>query len=470
MKRPSSRSEGLLGPLFSSPAVEQELSDESLLRAMLQAEAALALASAKCGVVPSDAAELIQRTCDRGDFDVAELGAAGGGAGNPVVPLVRSIVAQVPETAKPWVHYGATSQDILDTALMLLAQRAGRVVVADLTSAMTAIAALTIAHRGTVMLGRTLGQQAVVTTFGMKAANWLVGLDAARARLAAAVANDLAVQLGGAAGTLGVFGAVGVDVLREFAYALGLAQPVVPWHTERQRILGFAATLGEVTAAAGKLALDVELLAQTEIGEVYEGGGTSHGTSSAMPHKRNPVDAVLVRAAAYRTPGLVATLFAASQHEQERAAGAWHAEWAPLLELMSVTGGAIARTALMVAAIEVDAERMRENLDQTGGLVMAEQLTALLAPTLGRSNASDAVARCCEVARRSGRHLRDVALGDDDVRSHLSAVQIDQALDARGALGAIDGLIDRALAQCSSVPAQENHESQESQESQESGA
>lgn len=298
------------------------------------------------------------------------------------------------------------------------------------------------------MVGRTLGQQAVVTTFGMKTAGWLVALDTARRRLVATLENQLAVQLGGAAGTLGVFGAAAVDVLREFAAQVGLAEPSVPWHTNRQRILEFSAVLGELVAAAGKLALDVELLAQTEIGELYEGGGAAHGTSSAMPHKRNPVDAVLIRSAAYRTPGLIATMFAASQHEQERAAGAWHAEWETLLALIRVTGGAIARTSRLVAAIEVDDARMRENLDVTGGLVMAEQLTAALAPALGRSAAADVVARCCEHASRSGRHLRDVALADDDVRSHLSAAQIDQALDPQGALNAIGHLIDRALAQC----------------------
>ena len=255
MKRPSSRSDGLLGPLFSSPAVEQRVSDESLLHAMLLAEVALARASAICGVVPQDAAKLIEHRCEHGEFDVDQLGVAGEAAGNPVVPLVRAIVEQVPESAKPWVHFGATSQDILDTALMLVAQRAVQIVLADLSSAIGQLASLTAAHRGSVMVGRTLGQQAVVTTFGMKAAGWLVSLDAARNSLRISLESDLAVQLGGAAGTLGVFGSAGADVLREFAAAMGLARPIVPWHTDRQRVLRFAAALGEVVAAAGKLAL-----------------------------------------------------------------------------------------------------------------------------------------------------------------------------------------------------------------------
>jgi 3-carboxy-cis,cis-muconate cycloisomerase len=447
MRQPSSSSEGLLGPLFSSPDVEQELSDTALLHALLRAESALAAAAAQCGIVPSDAAEAIENACRDGIFDLAALGAQGESAGNPVVPLVRALVAQVPESAKPWVHYGATSQDILDTALMLLARNAGRLVVAEAASAVGAAAALADAHRGAVMLGRTLGQQAVVTTFGLKAASWLTALDAGGSRLASALENEVAVQLGGAAGTLGVLGSGGPDVARAFAAALGLVAPPLPWHTDRQRILALAAALGGVVAAAGKVALDVELLAQTEIGEVAEGGDAAHGGSSAMPHKRNPIDSVLVRAAAYRAPGLVVTLFSASQHELERAAGAWHAEWAPLRGLLSLAGGALTRVARLIPNLVVDTDRMREDVENTRGLVMAEQLTARLAPMLGRTAASDVIARCCEHARRSGRHLRDVALADDTVRSHLSAAQIDATLDPRAALGAVDRLIDNAVAQ-----------------------
>jgi 3-carboxy-cis,cis-muconate cycloisomerase len=234
-------------------------------------------------------------------------------------------------------------------------------------------------------------------------------------------------------------------VLRRIAARLGLAEPANPWHTDRQRVLDLAAALGALIAATGKVALDVELLAQAEVGEVSE-GGAGHGTSSAMPHKRNPIDAALVRSASYRAPGLVATLYGASQHENERAAGAWHAEWQPLRELLSVAGGALSRTARMLENLDVHVERMFEDVDATRGLVMAEQLASRLAPLVGRVVALDTVARCCDNAVSSGRPLRDVALADDVVRTHLSAVEIADALDPEHALEAVPALIDRALA------------------------
>jgi 3-carboxy-cis,cis-muconate cycloisomerase len=445
MKQPSSNSEGLLGSLFSSPAVDAELSDDALLRAMLDAEAALALASAEAGLVPTEAAGEIEQVCRRGDFELAQLGVQAEAAGNPAAPLSRAIVERVSAAAKPWVHHGATSQDILDTALMLLAQRAGRAIVVGAAATVASCAELAEQHRHTVMLARTLGQPAVVTTFGLKAAGWLVALDSAGARLALVLEQRIAVQLGGSAGTLGVFGAAGPEVLRRIAARLGLAEPAMPWHTDRQRVLDLAAALGALIAATGKVALDVELLAQAEVGEVSE-GGAGHGTSSAMPHKRNPIDAALVRSASYRAPGLVATLYGASQHENERAAGAWHAEWQPLRELLSVAGGALSRTARMLENLDVHVERMFEDVDATRGLVMAEQLASRLAPLVGRVVALDTVARCCDNAVSSGRPLRDVALADDVVRTHLSAVEIADALDPEHALEAVPALIDRALA------------------------
>jgi len=258
MRQPSSSSEGLLGSLFSSPTVEAALSDDALLRAMLEAEAALASVSADVGLVPSAAAEEIEKACQHGDFDLVHLGVQAESAGNPAAPLSRALVQSVSEVARPWVHHGATSQDILDTALMLLARRAGREILVAATAAADRCAELAEQHRHTVMLARTLGQPAVVTTFGLKAARWLVALDGAGARLAAVLDQGLAVQLGGAAGTLGVFGTTGPEVLRRFATRLGLAEPALPWHTDRQRVLDLAAALGALVAATGKVALDVE--------------------------------------------------------------------------------------------------------------------------------------------------------------------------------------------------------------------
>jgi 3-carboxy-cis,cis-muconate cycloisomerase len=301
-------------------------------------------------------------------------------------------------------------------------------------------------HRDTIMLARTLGQAAAPTTLGLKAAGWLTAVDSAVARLLDVTGSRLAVQLGGAAGTLGVLGDAGPHIVQLLAEQLRLAAPALPWHTDRQRVLELASALGSVVDAVGKVGLDVELLAQTGIAEVAEGGGPSHGGSSAMPHKQNPVDAVLVRSAAYRAPGLVATLFGAAQQEHERAAGAWHAEWQPLRELLSITGGAVARTSAMLAGLDVRVDRMRAAVEAAGGLIMAEQLAAKLMPILGRSAAQALVGACCARAVEQGRDLRDVAKEDAEIGPLLSAVEVDDALDVRTSLRAVHALIDAALA------------------------
>jgi 3-carboxy-cis,cis-muconate cycloisomerase len=446
MKQPSSRSDGLLDALFTSPQVEQELSDAALLGAMLEVEAALAQAEADAGVVPGAAAAAISSACVNASFDLAELGAAAVDSGNPVVPLVRAIVAVVPESAKAWVHHGATSQDVVDSALMLVAHRAGEVVLRDASAVAALCGELADRHRDSVMLARTLGQAAAPTTFGVKAAGWLVAVDSVAVRLRDVVESRLAVQLGGAAGTLGVLGDAGPRVVRLLAERLGLQAPVLPWHTDRQRILELAGALGGVVAAVGKIGLDVELLAQTGIDEVREGGGPSHGGSSAMPHKQNPVDSVLVRSAAYRAPGLVATLFATAQQEHERAAGAWHAEWQPLRSLLSIAGGAVARTSVMLAGLDVRTDRMRSAVEAAGGLVMAEHLAAKLMPVLGRWAAQALVGECCARAVDQGRDLRDVAKENSGIGQLLSAAEVDEALDIGTGLRAVQALIDAALA------------------------
>jgi 3-carboxy-cis,cis-muconate cycloisomerase len=439
----------LFGPLFADPGVERELSDVAMLGAMLEVESTLAHVQADLGIIPIDAAEAIANVCRAGAFDLGELGRQADASGNPVVPLVKAIGAQLPVDAAGWLHRGATSQDVLDTALMLTARRAVRVLRAHLRVGADVAFELSTAHRDSVMVARTLGQQAAPTTFGLKAAGWLVALDAAEAGLATAD-DALAVQFGGAVGNLGALGEPGLAVLAGLATALGLAEPTLPWHTDRGRVLGLAAALGSACAALGKIGLDVVLLAQSEVGEVSEGaaggeglaGGAGRGGSSAMPHKHNPVDAILVRSAAMRAPGLVSTLLLTSQQEHERGAGGWHGEWLPLRELLSVTGGAASRSRRMLAGMEVHTDRMRANLEATGGRLMAEHAAAALAPALGRAAAHDVVARC--LAR--GGNLRDVLLADDDVRAHLEQQQLDGLLDPSRALAAVGPLVDRALA------------------------
>lgn len=439
MRPSSSPSDGLLGGLSGTPDVDAELDDASLLQAMLDVEAALARAGADTGVLPEAAADAIVAHCRAERYDPAALGRAADAAGNPVVPLVRRLTAAVPEPARAWVHVGATSQDVLDTALGLVAVRALGPLLRHLDAAVDAAARLAETHRDTVMVARTLGQQAAPTTFGLKAAGWLTGLAEARDRLRQAGAAQPA-QLGGAVGTLAAFGPAGPEVAERFAAHLGLPAAPLPWHTRRQPRLDLAAALGGLLAAAGKVALDVGLLAQTEIGEVTE-GGVGRGGSSAMPHKRNPVDSVLVSAAARRGPGLVATLFAAAVHEHERAAGAWHAEWEPLLDLLHCAGGAAGRCARMLAGLRVRPERMRANLDATDGLVLAEAVAARLAPAVGRDVAHDLVTRAA-----GEPSFRAALLADPGIRAHLSEAEVDEALDPYRWLGSAGRFVDRALA------------------------
>ncbi|MEU5904552.1 3-carboxy-cis,cis-muconate cycloisomerase [Micromonospora sp. NPDC047467] len=439
MRQSSSPSEGLLGGLSGAPDVDPELSDTALLRAMLDAEAALVRAAADVRVLPAPAADAIVEQCRAERYDPSSLGRAADAAGNPVVPLVRELTAAVPEHAQGWVHLGATSQDILDTALSLVAVRALGPLLRHLDAAVDAAARLADTHRDTVQVARTLGQQAAPTTFGLKAAGWMTGLVDARDRLRQAGAAQPA-QLGGAVGTLAALGPAGPDIAERFAAHLGLPASPLPWHTRRQPRLDLAAALGGLLAATGKVALDVGLLAQTEIGEVAE-GGAGRGGSSAMPHKHNPVDSVLIGSAARRAPGLVATLFAAAVQEHERAAGAWHAEWEPLLDLLHLAGGAASRCARMLAELQVRPERMRRNLDATGGLVLAEAVAARLAPALGRSAAHDLVTRAA-----AAPSFRAALLADPQVRAHLSEAEVDEALDPSRWLGSAGLFVDRALA------------------------
>jgi 3-carboxy-cis,cis-muconate cycloisomerase len=429
----------LLGPLAGVDQVDAEVSDHALLRAMLDCEEALAEAGAAAGVVPAEAAGAIAEVCRSGSFDLVQLGRDAQSAGNPVVPLVRAIGEQVPVEARPWVHHGSTSQDILDTALLLCVGRA--LDAADPSAASAACAELVQSHRTTLMAARTLGQQAGPTTFGLKAAGWLTGLDQALTRLGS-VRSSLPAQLGGATGTLAVFGAAGPAVIEEFAARLGL-RPASPWHTNRQPILELAAALGGVVDACAKVALDVTLLAQTEVGEVTEGAS---GGSSALPHKQNPVGSVLITAIARRMPGLVASLYAAGVHEHERATGAWHAEWEPLRELARLAGSASVRTARLLSELRVHPEKMRANLELTQGLVMSESVAARLAPTLGRAAAHQLLGHLGQVAVEKATSLRDQLVADPDVRQVLSVEELDEALDPANWLGSSDTFIDQALA------------------------
>jgi 3-carboxy-cis,cis-muconate cycloisomerase len=360
---------GLWDGILARGAVRAEVDDGAWLQAMLDVEAALAR------VQGSPHADSIAGCCQAELLDAGRLGAEAARVANPVVPLVRAVRESVEPDAAADVHRGATSQDILDTAAMLVAHRALGPLLDDLGASAGAAAALAERHRETAMAGRTLLQQAVPITFGLKAAGWMTGLDAAAARLAEVRRDRLAVQLGGAAGTLAAFGGDGPRLLADLAADLGLGEPALPWHTDRTRVAELAAALGEACGAAGKVAGDVVLLAQTEVAEVSE-GDPGAGGSSAMPHKHNPVAAVSTLACADQAPGLVATLLRCMVGEHERAAGAWQAEWRPLSDLLRLTGSAAAWLRHCLEHLEVDAERMTDNLRRGSEQALREHADA----------------------------------------------------------------------------------------------
>ena len=342
--------------IFVPDALEDVLSDRAWLEAMLDSERALANAGSLAGVVPPAAAGAIAEECDADRFDVAELAEQGRDAGNPVEPLVRTLRERVGVDHRAYVHFGATSQDVLDTAAALVARAACVLIERDLARVADRCAALADEHRATVMAARTLLQQAVPTTFGYRSAGWLVGVVEARDRLARA-AGALPAQLGGAAGTLAAVGDRGTELLRLYAAELDLPEPALPWHTRRTPLIDLAGALATTAAALGKIAGDVVLLAQTEVGEVAEASG---GPSSTMPHKRNPVAAVLASACVRHVRANVGVLY--DSHEHERSVGAWHAEWHALQTALAATGGAAAAVARSLEGLEVDRERMRANI------------------------------------------------------------------------------------------------------------
>lgn len=335
---------------------------------MLDVEAALALGQAELGLIPEAVAEEIAATCDAAQFDPTAVGEDARASGTPILPLVHRLRDKVGQQASELVHHGATSQDVLDTALVLMLRDAVPVVVAYLDRIADSCAELAAAHRDTPMAARTLLQQAVPTTFGAKAAGWLVAVRDATRNLDLALAGALRLQLGGAAGTLADFGDRGIEVMERVANRLELPAPTVPWHTARGGFARLAAALAVAAGAVAKVGLDIELLAQSEIAEVRDPNG---GASSAMPHKRNPIGSAIARANASRVNAAAGVLLDAMVQEHERAAGAWHAEWESLRTAVALTGGACERIAEVTEGLQVDAARMRTNIDTALGPVDA---------------------------------------------------------------------------------------------------
>ncbi|MEU5002332.1 3-carboxy-cis,cis-muconate cycloisomerase [Streptomyces sp. NPDC021622] len=435
---------GLLAPGRAGSPAEAAVSDVAFLQAMLDAEAALTRAQAEAGLAPADAASAVGAAADAARFDVRDIALRARAGGNPVIPLVADLTAAVPEAAAPYVHRGATSQDIMDTAMMLIAGRTLDLILADLARTERALARLAAAHRDTVMPGRTLTQHAVPTTFGLKAAGWRSLTLDARDRVAAARAS-LPVQLGGAAGTLAAFGAYGgsAGLVSAYARQLSLAEPGLPWHTLRTPVADLASALAFTAGALGKAAVDILTLGRTEIAEVSEGAG---GGSSAMPHKANPVRSTLIAAAARRTPALAATLLASMAAEDERPAGAWHAEWEALRDLLRTVGGASRDAAELTENLRVHADTMREHLGLTHGLIVSERLTADLAPLVGRARAKELLTSAARRTRDEARSLADVLAEEAELKGvDLADIDLAELTDPTRYTGSAGALTDRAL-------------------------
>ncbi|WP_443059151.1 class-II fumarase/aspartase family protein [Streptomyces sp. NBC_00496] len=485
---------GLLAPTWAGTPVAAEVTDEAWLQAMLDVEVALARAQHAVGLTPATAVEAIASAARVEHLDLVALAHAARATANPVVALVTAfteVVASGDPAAAEYVHRGSTSQDILDSAAMVIARRVLGLIAADLSRVGAALASVADTHRGTVLAGRTLAQHAVPTTFGLKAAGWLELVVDASVRVRA-VASGLPAQLGGAAGTLAAYreyavvdrrasdvdvrGPVradraraaeprvsqprvpegarqragsdsdgGLELLGPFSAALGLAEPTLPWHTVRTPVAELGAVLQLVTGALGKFALDVQTLSRTEIGEVSEPAGVGRGASSAMPQKRNPALATLIVSAARQVPAHALVLAQCLLAEDERPAGAWHAEWQPLREALRLAGGAAHTAVELAEGLIVHPERMRANLDLTGGAIVTERLAVALAPMLGKVRAKKLLTSASAEAADTGRPLGEVLSADPELSARFTPAELSELLDPAHYTGAAHPLIDRAL-------------------------
>ena len=439
----------LLGPLFRWDDVQESFSDRASLQAMLDFEAALARAEAQAGVIPASAASMIESACAVHRFDAAALAREAANAGNLVIPLIRQLTAQVREQdaeAARFVHWGATSQDAIDTGLVLQLRAALDVIEGELDRLGDALASLAREHRATPITGRTWMQHAVPTTFGLKAAGWLDAILRHRERFDELRRRALVLQLGGAVGTLAALGSKGGEVAEALAADLRLPLPDIAWHSHRDRIAEVATTFGLLAGSLGKIARDVALHSQTEVAELFEPVAEGRGGSSTMPHKQNPVSAAVVLAAATRAPGLVATMLGAMIQEDERGLGGWHAEWETLPELVCLTAGALHHLTETMAGLRVDPARMAANLEATRGLVFAEAVQMAVAEKAGRAAAQRLLEAACRRAQAEGRHLRDVLADDPTVGRHVSPEELERLLDPGRYIAPADALVERVLA------------------------
>ncbi len=439
-------SNSLLSPFLRDPAMDRIMDADGLIARMLQFEAKLAEVEGRLGLIPPDAARQIVEAAGQIRISMPALAEAAAVAGNPAIPFVKLLTAALPDEAGRYVHWGATSQDVMDSALAMQIADALRLMRGKLRTVGDLIAGLAETHRNTPMAARTLLQQALPTTFGAKAAVWLMPMIRHMQRLDALRPRVAVVQLGGAAGTRAAFGGAGDLVQRALASELGLETTPVPWHTARDSLAEFAALCGLISGTMGKIAQDVALLMQTEIGEVAEATGPGRGGSSTLPHKRNPVASHAMLAIARMAPGQVATMMATQVQALERAVGDWPAEWATLPDLVSATSASLNHAEAMLATLDVRPEEMRANLDKTQGLIMAEAVMMALAKHIGRGAAHHVVEIATRDAARQRRHLADVLGQEPSVTTYLDAAQIAALMSPQTYLGEAVSFADAAVA------------------------
>ncbi|AHZ69221.1 3-carboxy-cis,cis-muconate cycloisomerase [Pseudomonas mandelii JR-1] len=446
----------LFDAYFTARDMREVFCDQGRVQAMLDFEAALARAEARVGLIPLSAAASIAAACQAGHYDFSALGEAIATAGNSAIPLVKALGKQIAANdaeAERYVHLGATSQDVMDTGLVLQLRRALALIESDLAQLGETLATQALRFVATPLAGRTWLQHATPVTLGMKIAGWLGAVTRSRQRLQELKPRLLVLQFGGASGTLAALGEQAMPIAEALAGELQLTLPDQPWHTQRDRLVEFGAVLGLIAGSLGKLGRDISLLMQTEAGEVFEPSAPGKGGSSTMPHKRNPVGAAVLIGAATRVPGLLSTLFSAMPQEHERSLGLWHAEWETLPEICCLVSGSLKQALLVADGLEVDADRMARNLDLTQGLVLAEAVSIVLAQRVGRDTAHHLLERCCKRAVAEQCHLRAVLGEEPQVTAELSALELDRLLDPAHYLGQAHTWVERAVAEHSALTA-----------------
>jgi 3-carboxy-cis,cis-muconate cycloisomerase len=432
--------------IFTTPAMREVWSDENRVQKYLDFEAALARAQARLGIIPKNACEEIVKHCDAKLIDMATLKTATEKIGYPVLPVVQQLVKLCKDGLGEWSHWGATTQDITDTATVMQIREALDIVEKDLDGICDALAAMARKYRDTPMAGRSNLQQAVPITFGYKMATMLAAFERHKERLKQLKPRVLVGEFGGAAGTLSSLGKDGLKVQVELMEELRLGQPAISWHTVRDCIAEVGCFLGLVTGSCGKIAFDVKLLMQTEVEEVYEPFHEGRGSSSTMPQKRNPISSVYITAQTAMVKQLAAALMEAMVEDHERATGPWEIEWIALPEIFMLSAGALAQTRFVASGLQVNERKMRANIDITKGLVMSEAVMMGLGAAMGRNRAHDVVYDICREVVKTGRPLIDLLEEDKEVRKHIDREGLEKLVDPANYVGAAGEMVDRVLA------------------------